>query len=211
MTHDNFDPHVVTLQHGFYQYDWPVGLPWGGGAGAQFRRDVINWFRRLPPGTYDVLLRVRYTNGGVATLPHGRRMARAPLTNTDLVLGRAYLDPATGQQERHAGILPGLQDLIEHYEGDDEAETIDLHIWAREHAVDEVELEGVDGSSRRGGGGSHRGGSERVQVARRTERATASSSHGGGGSSSRQDALRGVRRVHHYAGHGDHASRLSPW
>ena len=49
-------------------------------------------------------------------------MARAPLTNTDLVQGRAYVDPATGQQERHAGILPGLQDLIEDYEGDEEAQ-----------------------------------------------------------------------------------------
>ena len=73
VTHDNFEPvDPIDDNHGLYEYAWP-GMAWAAGAGAQFRRDIVNWFRRVPPGRYRVLLRVLYNDGGQATVAHGTR------------------------------------------------------------------------------------------------------------------------------------------
>ena len=65
-THDNFDPveGFPTLTHGFYQYEWPGG-PWPV-AHRPFARDLVHWFRRLPRGTNEAMLRVRDSDGGWA-------------------------------------------------------------------------------------------------------------------------------------------------
>ena len=84
-TTHGFIPGVVTLQHGYYEYDWPGNRSWHAGAGAQFRRDIVNWFRGLPPNTYDLLLTVEYTDEyddtgrRFATVEAGRRTVHAPV------------------------------------------------------------------------------------------------------------------------------------
>ena len=208
VTHDNFQPvDPIENDYGLYEYDWP-DLAWAAGAGAQFRRDIVRWFRRLPRGQYRILLRVLYNDGGAATVAHGTRKVSAPLTNEDLLEGDGY----------HAGILPGLEELIEQYEEDEAVIVVQMHIWRGgddvvlvddddDSSSDETdETDGSSSSSRDGArraGASHRGStSSRSSLAQRRggqRRPTPRSSR----------HVPGTRRVHHHAGSGQDAARLS--
>jgi len=165
----DFEPvDDIDDNYGLYEYGWPRDMTWAAGAGARFRRDIVNWFRLLPRGRYRVLLRVLYDDDGQATVAHGTREVSAPLTREDLLEGDGH----------HAGILPGLQHLIEGGDSEQVDEesvlAVQMHIWRG--GYDEIVLE--DGSSdtssetsddddgpRRGGsrrgGASQRGSSQR--------------------------------------------------
>ena len=189
VTHDNFQPvDPIENDYGLYEYDWP-DLAWAAGAGAQFRRDIVRWFRRLPRGQYRTLLRVLYNDGGAATVAHGTRKVSAPLTNEDLLEGDGY----------HAGILPGLEELIEQYEEDEAVIVVQMHIWRGGDDVVLVdddddsssdETDETDGSS-----SSSRDGARRAVPTEARPRAAPRSPNDAAGSVAPRRAHRGMCRA----------------